>query len=85
MGTEIQEGESGQIVEAYGREQFGDWPRDEIDAVAVETFGLMPHEPAMQTRFKASYDLPEPEMADRHRGRAAKPRAGGQDRRQQRP
>ena len=63
MGTEIQEGRSGRMVGDYGREQFGDWPRDEIDAVAVETFGLMPHAAEMQTPFKASYNLPEPLMA----------------------
>ena len=62
MGTEIHEG-SGGLVEAYGREQFGEWPRGEIDAVAVKTFGLTPHAAEMQTPFKASYDLPDPEMA----------------------
>ena len=63
MGTEIQEGESGRMLDAYGREQFGDWPRGEIEAVAVETFGLMPHAAEMQTPFKASFNLPEPLMA----------------------
>ena len=62
MGTEIHQSDGG-LVEAYGREQFGDWPRDAIDAVAVETFGLTPHAIEMQTPFKASYDLPDPEMA----------------------
>ena len=62
MGTEIQEGKSGQMVEAYGREQFGDWPREEIDALVRGKFGLVPHPPHLQTRFKASYDLPDPSL-----------------------
>src|SRR5690606_8110173 len=63
MGTQVADGETGQIVEAYGREQFGDWPRDAIHEVAAGQFGLMPHADDLQTRYKASYNLPDPCLA----------------------
>lgn len=63
MGTQVADGETGDIVGAYAQEQFGDWPRDEIHAVASDLFGLTRHPEELQTPFKASYDLPYPEMA----------------------
>jgi hydroxymethylpyrimidine pyrophosphatase-like HAD family hydrolase len=62
MGTQVADSQ-GRLIEAYGREQFGDWPGDEITAIAVERFGLTPHDAAMQTAYKASFDLPDPVMA----------------------
>ncbi len=62
MGTQVADSD-GRIIDDYGHEQFGDWPRDTVVAVCVEQFALVPHEDAMQTRFKASFDLPSPEMA----------------------
>ena len=62
MGTQVADTD-GQLIEEYGREQFGDWPRAEVEAVAIERFGLVPHALEMQTDYKASFDLPEPIMA----------------------
>lgn len=63
MGTQVADGRTGGSVEAYGREQFGDWPRAEVHRIATERFGLQPHAPELQTRYKASYDLPDPDLA----------------------
>ena len=63
MGTQVAVGRTGRIVDAYGREQFGDWPRDAVHEVAAGVFGLTPHVDELQTRYKASYDLPDPSMA----------------------
>ena len=62
MGTQVADSD-GRIIDDYGHEQFGDWPRDAVMAVCVEQFALMPHADEMQTRYKASFDLPDPEMA----------------------
>ncbi len=63
MGTQVADGETGEIIADYGREQFGDWPRDEVMAVCLETFKLIPHADDMQTPFKASFDLSDPSVA----------------------
>lgn len=62
MGTEVADAD-GTLIDEYGQEQFGDWPREEVMAVCAEQFGLEPHPPHLQTRYKASFDLPDPAMA----------------------
>ena len=62
MGTQVADAD-GAIIEDYGHEQFGDWPREVVDEIAVDKFKLEPHPPHLQTRYKASYDLPDPTMA----------------------
>ncbi|MEM7808491.1 MAG: HAD-IIB family hydrolase [Planctomycetota bacterium] len=63
MGTQVADGATGELIADYGREQFGDWPREEVERICVETFGLVPHAAEMQTAYKASFDLPDPQMA----------------------
>jgi sucrose-6F-phosphate phosphohydrolase len=62
MGTQVADAD-GTIITAYGDEQFGDWPREMVEKICVEQFALVPHAADMQTRYKASFDLPEPTMA----------------------
>ena len=64
MGTQVCRGDTGEIVEAYGREQFGDWPRDVVEDICVGQFKLVPHADEMQTPFKASYDLHDASLVD---------------------
>lgn len=56
MGTEIEDGASGEVLTAYSA-RFGRWQRDRIGAI-METMPFASHPEAFQTRFKASYDVP---------------------------
>ncbi|MEL7238469.1 MAG: HAD-IIB family hydrolase [Planctomycetota bacterium] len=62
MGTQVAD-DRGEVIESYGREQFGDWPRQDGVAIATERFGLAAHDAEMQTPFKASFDLPDVSIA----------------------
>ena len=62
MGTQVADAD-GTIIEDYGHGQFGDWPREAVMRVCADHFGLEPHAPHLQTRYKASFDLPDPSMA----------------------
>ena len=62
MGTQVADDE-GRIIDDYGDEQFGDWPRDVVMEVCADHFQLRPHAGHLQTRYKASFDLPDPAMA----------------------
>ena len=57
MGTEIEDGASGEVAVAYSA-RLGDWQRDRIQAM-MATMPFTPHPEAFQTRFKASYDVPD--------------------------
>ena len=57
MGTEIEDGASGEVVAAYSARLDG-WQRDRIQAM-MATMPFTPHPEAFQTRFKASYDVPD--------------------------
>ncbi len=62
MGTQVADG-NGELIDAYGHEQFGDWSRESVMEVCLEQFKLVPHADDMQTRYKASFDLPDPSLA----------------------
>ena len=57
MGTEIEDGASGEVVAAYSARLGNGWQGDRIRAM-METMPFTPHPEAFQTRFKASYDVP---------------------------
>lgn len=57
MGTEIEDGVSGEVVAAYSARLENGWRRDRIRTL-METMPFTPHPEAFQTRFKASYDVP---------------------------
>jgi sucrose-6F-phosphate phosphohydrolase len=68
MGTELQQGALGQPVAGYARHFDHDWHDERIRALATE-LGFEPHPEEFQTRFKASYDVPNAEAVRQIRRR----------------
>lgn len=59
LGTEIQEGPTGETISAYAAHMAtGGWDREQIATIAGK-FGLTPHAEEFQRRYKASYDVSE--------------------------
>jgi len=57
LGTEIQVGQTGELLPAYQERLRPGWQRAQIDAM-MKDMGLTPHPDEFQTPFKASYDVP---------------------------
>lgn len=56
MGTEILL--DSKVIDATYQSRFGAWDRSVVDALA-DRRGWIPHPPRLQTKYKASYTLPE--------------------------
>lgn len=59
MGTEIEPGKNEKPVNAYARHLNQGWNRGKIEQL-IQAMGLTPHPEEFQTRYKASYDAPDP-------------------------
>ncbi len=57
LGTEIENGRSGEPVTAYAKHLSAGWQRDQIDQL-MRGLGFTPHADHFQTPYKASYDIP---------------------------
>jgi sucrose-6F-phosphate phosphohydrolase len=68
LGTEIQEGASGNWIADYPQHLNDGWQRDLICEM-VEPFQLAAHPAEFQTPFKVSYDVPDEAVYQRVRGR----------------
>ena len=61
LGTEIEDGKSGQALTGYTEYLGQNWQRDRIVNI-IDELGLTPHAAEYQTPLKASYDAPGPEI-----------------------
>ncbi len=60
LGTEIENGRSGEPVTAYSQHLSPGWQRNQVDQL-MRGLGFVPHDGRYQTPYKASYDIPGPE------------------------
>ncbi|HEX6387101.1 MAG TPA: HAD-IIB family hydrolase [Anaerolineae bacterium] len=58
MGTEIQDGSTGEALADYSQRLNDGWQHDQIRAM-MAALPFTPHPEAFQTHFKASYDVPD--------------------------
>lgn len=59
LGTEIQNGRTGQPLVEYGEYVDHRWDRTRVSELAIE-LGFVPHSTEFQTPLKASFDVPGP-------------------------
>ncbi len=57
MGTEIQKGDSTEMLGDYTKMLAEGWSRDKVTQI-IDELGFVPHDAEFQTRFKASYTIP---------------------------
>jgi hypothetical protein len=70
LGTEIEQGESGEALPGYTEFLGRNWDRPRIAAL-LQDIGLPPHAAEYQTPLKASYDVPDAATVEHVRQRLA--------------